>query len=393
MTQTDNIEGLGHPLGFRQARGARRPGVLHAPPSRDVFTVEARQLAGHQKEAVVTEGDRGSAWRITSDEGKHLRGTDLAPFPLGFFNAGLHSDLINRILDLAQARSIPVDDLGIDLDTFYYMTGSFFRGDGVGFAGPPAVDVWITSSADGDTVDRLVRDAVRASPAFAALRVPVVNTFALYVNGRRRPVTSLPASGADDAPDPFLTYGQAPRPLADHPPRDLIRKTGVVADGEITPAPTGTTTRIIRTVAGSSRVVDGMVETDTVLGLQGMSHFAVVTDERPSGEFAPSGLSLLSAAVAFCYMTQLSRYIEHMKFPIRGVRLVQHTPYTLEQAGDGLQGGVEPVDTHLFLSGDTDLETHERHMHIAARTCYLHSTLAASLEPVVTVHHRAPERS
>lgn len=391
---TDSIETLGHALGFKQRQGSTRPGVLGSSPARDVFVVEARQLAGHQKEAIVTEGAAGSAWRMVSDEGKHLRGTDLAPFPLGFFNAGLHSDLVNRILTLAATRAIPIEALTIDLDNFYYLTGSFFKGDGAGFAEPARVTVHVTSSATSDVIERLVADAVDASPAFAAMRFPVTNTFAIYVNGRRHQVATMPPSPADDAPDPFLTHARAPEPLDETDTSGLIRKTGQVAEGEVTPAPTGTTTRIIRTVAGTSRLPgpNGLVETDTVLGLPGMSHFSIVCDER-SGDQAPAGLSVLSAAIAFCYMTQLSRYIEHMEFPIRGVRLVQYSPYTLDVVDGALRGGVQPVDTHLFLNGDTDLETHEKLMHIAARTCYLHSTLAASLEPQVTVHHTTGDQA
>jgi hypothetical protein len=53
---------------------------------------------------------------------------------------------------------------------------------------------------------------------------------------------------------------------------------------------------------------------------------ALLSDEG-TGNTAPCGLALLSTAIAFCYMTQLSRYIENIKMNIRGVRLVQLNPY------------------------------------------------------------------
>jgi hypothetical protein len=53
--------------------------------------------------------------------------------------------------------------------------------------------------------------------------------------------------------------------------------------------------------------------------------------------------------------------------------------------GDRLRGVAEPADTHLFLNGHEADETYERLMHIAARTCYLHATLAAALEPRVSI--------
>ncbi|MGB8433839.1 MAG: hypothetical protein WCE38_06260, partial [Burkholderiales bacterium] len=86
MATVDSIEGSGFPLGFKLRQGKARAGIVSGVTGRDVFKVEARQLAGHQKEAVVTEGASGSSWRIVSDEGRHLKGTDLAPFPLGYFN-------------------------------------------------------------------------------------------------------------------------------------------------------------------------------------------------------------------------------------------------------------------------------------------------------------------
>ena len=84
-------------------------------------------------------------------------------------------------------------------------------------------------------------------------------------------------------------------------------------------------------------------------------------------------------------MTQLNRYIEHMKFGIEGVRLVQYWPLGLDADGGRLRGVAEPVDTHLFLNGRESEETYERLMQIAARTCYLHATLAAALEPQLSI--------
>ena len=50
----DTIDSHGHPLAFLMRQGGG-PSPLSGR-GRDVIKVEARQLAGHQKEAVVTEG-------------------------------------------------------------------------------------------------------------------------------------------------------------------------------------------------------------------------------------------------------------------------------------------------------------------------------------------------
>jgi uncharacterized OsmC-like protein len=383
----DTIDGSDFPLGFLVNEGTRRPGVLGTSPAEDTFVVEARMLVDHQREAVVKEGSSGGAWRLTCDEGKHMKGTDLAPFPLGFFNAGLHSDLIGRILSLASARTIAIDDVSIDLQNHYWMTGSFFRGTGKGFADPATIKVKVNSNADAAQIRKLVDDAAATSPALGAMRATLNNTFALYVNGRRRPVQTMDASTATDASDPYTTYSSVPQPLANNTGEDVIWKTGALVSGDIEPAPTGTNTRIIRNIHGHSTLADpaGVIETNTWLGLPGMTHFTIKSDERIGGDVAPCGLTLLSAGIAFCYMTQLGRYIEHMKLDINGVRLVQYSPYTLASDEDALSGQANPVDTHLFLNGHAEEDTYEQLMHIGARTCYLHAALTTQLMSQVSI--------
>ena len=94
----DTIEGSGYPLAFMVRNGVTPKVVSGKAPSRDVFRVEARTMGGHQKEVLVSEGEGGRIWRRTSDEGAILKGSDLAPFPLAFYNAGLHADFLNRAL-------------------------------------------------------------------------------------------------------------------------------------------------------------------------------------------------------------------------------------------------------------------------------------------------------
>src|SRR5262249_42265812 len=184
---TDTIEMHADPLAFRLRRGRGRSTLLDG--RHDVIKVGGRQLAGHQKEAVVTEGRDGSAWRLTSDEGKHLRGTDRAPFPLGFFNAGMQADLYGRIRSLAASRNITLDDVAIHVTNHYWLTGSFIHGTGEGHAEAPDIEVRLQSGASTETIRALVAAAMNASPAIALLRTALLgNTFALYVNGRRRQV-------------------------------------------------------------------------------------------------------------------------------------------------------------------------------------------------------------
>jgi uncharacterized OsmC-like protein len=385
MSTAETIASSGFPLGFKVRSGSARPGVVVGPSGRDVFKVEARHLSGnHQKEAVVTEADRGSSWRMVSDEGVHIKGDDLAPFPLGFFNAGLQADLANRLRFVAHAQGIVLDEVTLQCRTGYSMTGAFFRGDGVGYAEPAKILVRLKSAAGAPAISALVAAAVQASPALAAMRTPLENTFAIYVNGKRRAVTTLPDVGGADAADPLKTYASVPSPLASVDTlQNLILKTGQKREGTPTlTAPAATPDqRIVREVAGVCRVNnDGTTRTDVALQLPGMSHFAIQSDES-AADRAPSGLALLSAGIAFCYMTQLSRYIDYMKYRIRQVRLVQYNPYSF----DGTSGTSEPAATHLFLHGDESDDTHEKFMRISAMTCFLHATLKAALTPEITI--------
>ena len=212
---TDTIDGSGFPLGFCVRRGGERPGIFGGAAGRTVFRVDARSLGAHQKEAVVNEGEQGPAWRMTSDEGPYLHGSDLAPFPLGFFNAGLQGDLLGRIRHYAEARQIRLGAVAVELVNSYSFSGSFFKGDGRGSAEPAQIRVAIESPASPDKAAHLINTAVSASPALASMRVPLQSTFALYVNGARRTVSSAAPSAAPDAPDPLKTYGGPPQPLAD----------------------------------------------------------------------------------------------------------------------------------------------------------------------------------
>ena len=377
----DTIDRLGDPIAFKVRQGRRSP--LFAA-GHDVIKVEARQMAGHQKEAVVTEGAAGSAWRLASDEGKHLRGSDLAPFPLGFFNAGMQGDLYGRIRSLAAQRGIALGDVAIRVANHYWLTGSFIHGTGEGHAEAPDIDVHVQSSASTEAVTALVTAAMDASPAIAFLRTPLTgNTFALYVNGRRREVAGVANSPSADAADPYRVYAHAPRPLATAARRDLIEKTGQVEQGTLEMASPTVTNRLIRNVLGAGKSIgrDGLYEVDTWLGMPGTSHYRLTCAEGDA-DMAPAGLTLLSAGIAFCYMTQLSRYIENMKMNIRSVRLVQFNPCRA-----GSAAVAEPVDTHLFLDGEAPEETHLQLLTIAARTCYLHAASKTAVEPNLRITH------
>lgn len=377
---TDTIDGSGHPLAFKVREGPP-PGVVRgATPSRDVYLVHARTMGGHQKEVLVTEGEGGPVWRLVSDEGAILKGTDLAPFPLAFYNAGLHADFTNRALAIARAQGVPLTIDRIAIANQYYFQGSFVRGTGEGSAEPVVVNVQARSSAPREQVQAVLDAALSASPGHATLAQPQRNTFALYVNGRRCPVSRVAPSSAPDAQDPFRLHTTAPAPLAGAKNAGPIIERLAQEDGGALPPLLPAEGRVPILIPGTSMPggAEGLIAT-TVTPRAGHP-FRILCDERPDGGAAPSGLACIAAGIAFCYMTQFTRYIEHRKHKVRAIRFAQTLPFTLTRAADGtLTGGLEPVDTHVFLHAEELDEVMQNLLEVAENTCYLHAALRSTL--------------
>lgn len=377
----DTIDGCGYPLCFQTLRGGARPGVLGLTDSEDIFTTEARALGGHQKEAVVTEGLGGSAWRMVSDEGPALGGTDLAPFPLGYMSAGLLGELLQRIAQTSIIQGINLNSLTGDLFNDYVFKGSFFKGTGHGTAHRPRFSLQARSTAPARQVLDLVSMAVTASPLIAAWSTPLRNTFALYVNGRRVALRDLEPSAAS-ANDPFATWSQAPAPLSlDDATQDIVSKSNPVEVKNPTQPSGWESGQVDIPIHGHCESALGLNRSVTWANRLGGSAFAICSDDRSSGNLAPSALAHAFAGIAFCFMTQLLRYVEHHHLRVRALRLVQVSPC---RTASGSAYAL-PLDTHVFVHTDESVEVMENLMHMSARTCYLHAALGATLPPEVEV--------
>ena len=389
----DRIDGTGYPRAFLVEAGAPSPVVLGAGPARDVFRVEARLMgsAGHQKEMLVTEGTGGRKWRLVSDEGPALKGTDLAPYPLAFFNAGLVADFFNRAIGAARQRGTTLPIEALRLTNRYQFTGSFFRGTGQGSAQPADLALRTTVGRDRAEIDAIVAHALHASPAHVAMREVLANTFGLSVNGQQIPVTRVKASTNAREAEPFAP-GTAPlSPLTGwHEREELI--------GRFDPGPDAPPPRVASAegtvaieLAGTGALdagsKDALIATMVEARFPG-SRYHFLSDENPGPEaIAPSGLAYLCAGIAFCYMTQFARYIEHRKLKVDSLKLVQTIPFRLDETAgcEGLQGGIEPVDTQVFMQSHESDETMQHLLEIAENTCYLHAALRSALPASVTV--------
>lgn len=377
----ETIVQFGDPLGFKVRPGAGRSPVVVGAGT-DTFKVEARTMAGHQKEAIVTEGEAGSVWRLASDEGKAMKGDDLGPFPLGFFNVGVMSDIYNRVRRIADRRGTKLGKLRIHMSHLFGANGSFIHSTAKAFSESVDFKIELDGEIRADDARELVREAFDASPAIALLRYPMTeNTFALYINGRRRKVVEHQNSTAQDAKDPFLVHKSPPRPFSADGRADLIRKTDVLESGATTAVPLTSTDKRFFAVDAVGETLDesGEFETETWIARPAMSHFKMISDES-TADAGPSGLGLMSAGIGLCYLTQLLRYIDAQKLDIHSARLVQFIPFSV-----GTEGRPGAIDTHLFLNGEAPDETHLNLLTVAARTCFMHVAAAGVTEPKVAL--------
>ena len=306
----------GYPLGFLINKGT----TTNSDNLNKTFVSHTRQMALLQKETIGYEGDLNShSWRLTSDEGKHLNGTDLAPFPLGFFNASIHGDIVGRIFKTASKENLSIDEIKCVVKNSYYLTGSFVKGDGEGHAEPTEINLDIKSSEDQSKIKNLVNKCSKSSPVLTALRTPLKNTFSLIANGRRKNLSSLNESSLDNPEDPYNYYKKQPSPSKNDFFSDrIIVKTGEVSSGKVEPvdgynisktsnnvSQNSNFNKIIRTIVGQSttKSSDDIIEVDTVLGLPGMTHFVIGMDFN--GFIAPSPVNIMGAAISFCFLSML----------------------------------------------------------------------------------------
>ena len=391
----EDISKNGYPLGFLIKKAESNTNGLNK-----TFTSHTRQMDILQKESIGYEGDLNStSFRLTSDEGNHLNGTVLAPFPLGFFNASIHGDIVGTVMKQATLKGLKIDNIDCEVLNSYYLTGSFVKGDGKGHAEPTTINLDIATSENQDDIKNLILSASKMAPVLAGLRTPLKNTFALYANGRRKDLSSLNESSKTDAEDPYQQYKVEPSPSnSDNYSDRMIVKTGEVSAGTVEPvdgynvpksqdgnAENPKFNKIIRTIVGksSTNANSKIVEVDTVLGLPGMTHFVISSDI--DGNIAPSPVNVMGAAISFCFLTQTHRYIHHQKFAIEGLRMSQYA--TFKENSDGTVEML-PLDTHLYMNGTAPDEHNEKLIDMSERTCYLHATLCEALEPKININFK-----
>ncbi len=355
------------------------PGAVRAPAASPLLRADIRSLTGMQKEAVVSGGPGGGAWRLVCDEGPYLNGTDLAPFPLGFFAAGQMFTLLAEILQAVRARGLALRSLSLAQDNRYTMTGSFLRGDAIGTALAPDILLRLDSDAPADALAGALRAAAGRAAGLVLLRAPVPGKFTLVHNGRS--VALGGAAPADQAvSDPALAFDNL-RPADGGYLADSITRT---AEANIMHGVTGGAGSSLQAVQnrtlhvqGEARWIAGrLLQADVGLVQPIGSRFRFHADDPVSEGglgIAPSPLDHLAAGIGFCFMTQLGRYAHIKKHRVRSYRVAQLSGH----------GPAPRIETHAFLESEEADAVAEDLLATGERTCFLHAALRAALVPAL----------
>lgn len=353
-----------------------------------------RALEGMQKEVLVEYGPTGTVWRMVCDEGPGLNGTDLAPVPLAFFNAGLLNSYAAEMSALARRRGL---EGGFELNVMnrYTRTGSATQGTMAGGALPVELDVILEDDRDEQAWMEIVRQAVAASPADALMRTPLDNEFAIEKNGtslapaRVKPLaTPVSVSGLD-------LFDQIQPAAEDEFAADVIAKVaGPSADA--TNAQRGAALRDggkrELAIPGSLRFrADGLrASTIGLRRARAGSSFCFLSDDSArfgGAERAPSGLAYLSAGIALCFMTQVGRHAHMVKQDLTAYAVTQETVFSLPGASGATEqaASASPVCSHARIEINEDDATARNLIDMGEQSCFLHAACIAPLKTKVSI--------
>ncbi len=338
----------------------------------------ARPLAGMQKEALIQHGPTGTVWRMVSDEGPWLNGTDLAPFPLAFFTAGLASSFMSGFLDEARDRDVQVDSVKIEQDNIFTMEGSALRGTMAAAAQAVQLTFSARSSASAADLQNIAESAVQnRSVAEACLDSALASEFVVRANNAELVWPGAPAIGFGALADPATIFERIHPTSTEqltiiHKLRSLEKTdsdaVGLKAEQK----------RIVHVHSKCKIREDGLKSIRVQCIQPAGSCFEMLADKvrvTAGQERAPSGLAYLSAGIAFCFMTQLARYAQITKQKLGGYRIIQDTSFRLPQ---NCHPGADAVKTLVYLDTAEGPEKSIQLVRMAEKTCYVHASYRAA---------------
>ncbi len=359
--------------------------TITAPENRkgDALRTWVRSLSGFQKEALIRSARTGETWRLVSDEGPYLNGHDAAPCPLAFLSVGMVASFMNEILALAQSEGVQIRQLKLIQDNYYTMKGSMQKRTMVGGAENIDLRVEIDCDLSEAALQDFLVNATYASPLNGLMRGQIESLFKLGKNGSPLPTAKVAELTAPLFPDPGNHFAKA-APLDS--PLTLMTPVG--------PTPRKDVAR--GTSSGGSSLADeqdrrlniGAVATlraDGIKDIQQMQYSPYGTSFRflsSEDGRAPDANTLISAGIAFCFMTQFGRFVSMLKLDLPDYRIVQDTHFSLGGAsgGTGKAGAADPIETHVYLETTESDETAQEMLDISEQTCFLHAFCRTDLK-------------
>ncbi len=381
---TPSIESIGYPLAFPAEPGGLKLEAL--PPEEGTMRVRTmvRALAGMQKEALIQTGPAGTVWRVVSDEGPWLNGTDLAPFPLAFFAAGLAASLMSEILGEAGDRDLYIDSLSLVQDNFFTMEGSALKGTMSAGVQPVQVSVSVRGNAAAAKFKDIVQTALQdRCPAARCLREALSSGFTIRANDEELRWPGAAATNVAKLADPAGLFDRIrPVSIGD---TAIIKKSAGAAYGDVDAV--GLHAEQKRTVHIHT---EGMIRDDGLKSIKVQciqpsgSCFQMLSDDsRASGgqERAPDGLVYLAAGAAFCFMTQIGRYAQITQQNLNGYRIIQDTAYRLIR--DDNQA-LPAVETLVCMDTEEPAEKSIKLVQMGEQTCYVHTAFRSAVATEVS---------
>ncbi len=377
-----SIESIGHALVFKVDASSVPQVNLPHDSNTVAIRVQSRALEGMQKEAIVHYGPTDTTWRMVCDEGPYLNGTDLAPFPLAFYTAGMAFSFVEELLKHAETRGITINSLKVTQDNYYTMEGSALRGDMTGGAKPVDIDVALDADASPEAIREIVKQAEATSPPQSYMRDVLRNTFAICFNDRPIPTKRVAPSPNPLHPDPEPVIDTATPLDADAYQADIITKLSAAetvfnVEGGAGSSLQSEQKRTLHVRGIATLRDDGLKEVVVQLFKPLGSTFRFLSDDAADvggQERAPSGLAYLSAGVGFCFMTQIGRYAHIVKQPLDSYGIVQDNIY---HYGDDVSVA-DPVDTHVYVRFDYNDEDAQKLVDMSEQTCFLHAAMRTS---------------
>lgn len=366
------------------------PAVVDAPENRngDALRTVVRSFSGFQKEALVRSAKTGDTWRFVSDEGPYLNGYDAACCPLAFLSVGMAASYMNEIVAYAAHRDIEIRKLKLVLDNFYTMKGSMPKRTMVGGAENIELKVEIDCDLEDDQLSSFLTDATFASPLNGLMRGQLDSMFKLSKNGKELNCNKVTELNNALLPDPKILF-------------DTIEARPVTEPFMVKVGPTPKKAVALGTATGSSSLSDeqdrrlnigavAVLREDGIKDIQQMQYSPYGTSFRllsAEDGRAPDANTLISAGIAFCFMTQFGRFISMLKLDLPDYRILQDTHFSLGGASGatGKPGEADPIETHVYLQTSESDETAQEMLDISERTCFLHAFCRTDLKTKLSV--------